>query len=223
MDHPCYKCGRKMEDGKPFCSECGAPQIRVAMPEPTAVPVAAGHEASTAAVSPMELAYPAIPTPSLPVGWLHSLQPCVIAASVAVLLMFVGVNPFMGALPAGFLAVALARRRNLGIPVRAGTGAKLGAITGLFLFGISTILGMLAVALLHKGAEMRSKMMETIQQAAVRYPGPDVQPFLDFAKSPDGFTFILLASLIISLLALIVLGSLGGALGAALLGRRNRP
>ncbi len=33
MDHPCHKCGHSVEDGKPFCSQCGAPQIRVAMPE----------------------------------------------------------------------------------------------------------------------------------------------------------------------------------------------
>ena len=33
MDHPCYKCGHLVEDGKPFCAQCGAPQIRVAMPE----------------------------------------------------------------------------------------------------------------------------------------------------------------------------------------------
>src|SRR6202046_4320983 len=33
MDHPCYQCGHIVEDGKPFCAQCGAPQIRVAMPE----------------------------------------------------------------------------------------------------------------------------------------------------------------------------------------------
>ncbi len=37
MDHPCHKCGQSAEDGVPFCSHCGAPQIRVAMAEPAPV------------------------------------------------------------------------------------------------------------------------------------------------------------------------------------------
>ena len=45
MDHPCYKCGHSIEDGKPFCSQCGAPQIRVAMPEPSLELVPAGDGA----------------------------------------------------------------------------------------------------------------------------------------------------------------------------------
>ena len=47
MDHPCYKCGHSVEDGKPFCLECGAPQIRVAMPEPAA-PVAGNVSSNVA-------------------------------------------------------------------------------------------------------------------------------------------------------------------------------
>ena len=81
----------------------------------------------------------------------------------------------------------------------------------------------LGVAVLHKGAELRSQMMEKIQQAAARYPGPEVQPFLDFAKSPEGFAFMMVASVIFGLAAFVVLGSLGGALGAAFQGRRDPP
>jgi hypothetical protein len=44
MDHPCYKCGHSVEDGKPFCSQCGAPQIRVLLPE--AVPQRYGNVSS---------------------------------------------------------------------------------------------------------------------------------------------------------------------------------
>jgi hypothetical protein len=88
---------------------------------------------------------------------------------------------------------------------------------------MSTILELLAVALLHKGAEIRSQMLDKVQQAAARYPGPEVQPFLDFVKTPDGFAIMMVASVIFGLLAFVVLGSCGGALGAALLGRRDRP
>jgi hypothetical protein len=135
--------------------------------------------------------------------------------------MFFGLNPFLTALATGFLAVAFSRRVP-GTVTNAGSGARLGALSGLLLFGLSTILEMLAVALLHKSAEIRSEMMDKIQQAASRYPGPEVQPFLDFVKTPAGFAFMMVASVIFGLAAFVVLGSCGGALGAAFLGRRDR-
>ncbi len=137
--------------------------------------------------------------------------------------MVLGLNPFVAATGAGFLAVALSRRQSVEGAIGAGAGAKLGALTGLFLFGASTILETVVVVVLHKGAEMRSAMMEKVQQAAARYPGPEVQPFLDFVKSPGGFTFMLAASLVFGLVAFVALGGLGGAFGSALLRRRNRP
>src|ERR1022692_1893972 len=101
MDHPCYKCGHSIEDGKPFCLQCGAPQIRVAMPEAPAEPIAEGSGALPA-VHEAGLGFPA-PISSLPTGWSYALRPCALAARVAVLLMFLGLNPFFAALGAGFL------------------------------------------------------------------------------------------------------------------------
>ncbi|MGA8621653.1 MAG: hypothetical protein WB660_24415 [Candidatus Sulfotelmatobacter sp.] len=150
------------------------------------------------------------------------MKPCALAAAVAVVLTFLGLNPFMAALGAGLLAVTLSRRRGPGTLIRPATGARLGALSGLLLFGLSIFFETLAVAVLHKGAELRSEIMEKIQQAAAHYPGPEVQPFLEFAKSPGGFAFMVVGSLIFGLAAFIALGSLGGALGAALVRRRDR-
>ncbi|MGB8914970.1 MAG: hypothetical protein WCC85_22025, partial [Candidatus Sulfotelmatobacter sp.] len=69
---------------------------------------------------------------------------------------------------------------------------------------------------------IRNAMLDKIQQMAARYPGAEVQPFLDFVKSPGGLEIVMTASLIFGFVALILLGGLGGALGAVLLGRRNR-
>ena len=41
MDYSCHKCGYSIEEGRPFCSQCGAPQIRVAVPD-SMVPAVAG-------------------------------------------------------------------------------------------------------------------------------------------------------------------------------------
>jgi hypothetical protein len=220
MDHPCHKCGFNIEDGKAFCSQCSAPQIRVMIPEPlvaaaTAIP-------ATVAENPLELDYPLKAANPWPGAARNALQPCALAAGAGVLLMFSGLNPFVIALGAGFLAVILARRRSLGSTIRAAAGAKLGALTGLLFFAGSMLLELLAVVALRKGAEIRAEMMDKIQQAAGRYPGPEVQPFLDFVRSPGGFTFMLIAALIFGLLAFVALASVGGALGASMLGKKSR-
>jgi hypothetical protein len=223
MDHPCYKCGHSIEDGKPFCPQCGAPQIRVAMPEASLQSMSAGDGAiaePSGGVGPASLG---IPASSLSVSWTHALKPCALAAAIAVALQRVGLNPFVGALAAGFLAAAFTRRRISGTVMGAGAGARLGVLSGLLLFAMSTIPAMFALAMLHKGAEIRSQMMEKLQQVAARYPGPETQPFLDFVRSPDGFAIMMVASVIFALVAFVVLGGLGGALGAALLGRNDRP
>jgi hypothetical protein len=219
MDHPCYKCGQRIDDGKPFCAQCGAPQIRVPISEASPVPSQAGDGLQVLS-SDAESSFGGIPGSSLPVRTPQA-APCALAAGAAALLMFVGLNPFVAAIGAGFLSVALFRRRIPGTLTRASAGARLGALGGFFLFGMSTILETLAVVVLHKGAEIRGEMMDKFQQAASRYPGPEVKPFLEFVTSPDGFAIMMLATLLFGLVAFIVLGSLGGALGAAFLGKRD--
>lgn len=223
MDHPCYKCGHSIEDGKPFCPQCGAPQIRVAMSEASSESMSADDAATAEPSRGVRPGSLGIPANSLSGSWTQALKPCALAAAIAVALQFVGLNPFLGAVAAGFLAAAFSRRRISGTAIGAGAGARLGVLSGLLLFAMSTIPEMFALAMLHKGAEIRSQMMEKLQQMATRYPGPESQPFLDFVKSPDGFAIMMVASVIFALVAFVVLGGLGGALGAAFLGRNDRP
>jgi hypothetical protein len=220
MDHPCHKCGHSIEDGKAFCSQCGAPQIRVAVADVPIPPPLANDRSAHSLALEAEPMPSGIPLPLLPASWSQQIRPCALAAGIAVVPMFFGVNPFVAALGAGFLAVILSRRGSV---IRPALGAKFGALSGVLLFSMSTVLELLAVAVLHKGSEIRSAMMEKIQQAAARYPGPEVQPFLDFVKTSDGFAIMLVASLVFGLVAFVVLGGCGGALGAAFLGKRDRP
>ena len=223
MDHPCYKCGQSIEDGKAFCAQCGAPQIRVAVAEVPAESLEAGDGSSPALVHEAASGFPDSPIKSLPARWSFAVRPCALAAAVAVGLMFLGLNPFVAALGAGFLAATFSQRRSPGSLIRPAMAARLGAFSGLLLFGMSTILETVVVAVLHKGPEIRSEMMDKVQQAAARYPGPQVEPFLDFVKSPGGFAFMMVASLFFGLVAFLVLGGVGGAISAAFVRRRNRP
>ncbi|MCU1304875.1 MAG: hypothetical protein JWQ87_5159 [Candidatus Sulfotelmatobacter sp.] len=223
MDHPCHKCGHDVEDGKAFCSQCGAPQIRVVLPDVPLEVLAGGATAFPALMHEGEAGITGVPVGPLSTRWAYAMRPCALAASVAVVLLFLGLNPFVAALGAGFLAATFSQRRNIGITIPTALAAKLGAFSGLLLFGVSTLLETLIVVTLHKGPEIRSEMMDKVQQAAMRYPGPQVEPFLDFVRSPGGFAFMMVASLVFGLVAFLVLGGVGGAISAVFQRRRDRP
>ncbi len=122
---------------------------------------------------------------------------------------------------AGFLAVGFYRRRNPGVLIKAGAGARLGAVSGLLCFGMSAVEA-LALAIFHKGAVLRDKMLEAIQQAASRTTDPQAVAMFDYLKSPAGMAVMTVFVLIFACIAFVVLASLGGALGGILLGRANR-
>lgn len=219
MEQPCYKCGQAVEQGIPFCPHCAAPQIRVVLPEP-ASPVAVALPSQGAIVLPSPEPTPYI---ALPMRWSATVQPCAMAALIAAVAMVLKLMvPILAVLGAGFLAVAFYRRNSPGIAVGAGAGARLGALCGLFCFGITAILEALAAVVLHKGEEIRRFLLDAIQQTAARYPDPQFQPGLDFMRSPAGLVFMMVFLLMFGFLTFLLLGTCGGALGGALLGRRDR-
>jgi hypothetical protein len=222
MDHPCHKCAQAVEDGVAFCSHCGAPQIRVTVAQAPLVPVA-DSEAATSPDADGLAEYRTNTPLSFAVQWPHALPACAIAALAAALLMCLGLMvPFLAMLGAGFLAVVLYRRGTLGYLVKASTGAQLGAVSGLFSFGMAAIIEAVAVALFRSGAQVREKMLEAIQQAASRTSDPQAQAVFDYFRSPAGMAVMMVFVLIFALASFIVLGGIGGAIGGAILGRRGR-
>ncbi|HXJ86282.1 MAG TPA: hypothetical protein VMS18_05660 [Candidatus Binatia bacterium] len=216
MDQPCYKCAQLVEEGRVFCPHCKAPQIRVIVAEPATVPAAAPQPSALPAAE-------TVPVIAVPMGWDQAAQPCAVAALIGALSMvFQLIVPVIAALGAGFLAVALYRRRNPEIAVHARTGARLGAICGFFCFGMTAILAALRVAILHEGGKIRATLLDVIQQQAARYPDPQFQPTLEFFRSPAGLLVMLVFSLIVGLIIFILLGMLGGTLGGVGLSRRDR-
>jgi hypothetical protein len=223
MEHPCHSCRQAVEDGVPFCQGCGAPQIRVATVEPLLASESAGAEGQ----SPRDLdAFQTTQDVSKvapPIAWSNALPACALAAAIAAVLIALGLMvPFLAVVGAGFLAVGFYRRRNPGVLIKAGAGARLGAVSGLLCFGMSAVLESLALAIFHKGAALRAKMLEAIQQAASRTTDPQTVALLDYLKSPAGMAVMMVFVLIFAFVAFMVLASLGGALGGILLGRANR-
>jgi hypothetical protein len=218
MEEPCYKCGQMLEEGRVFCPHCRAPQIRVAVADPVmAVP-------ADSPLQPGQLtASETVPIIAVPMRWDQAAKPCAVAAIIAALGMVLRlIVPVIAVIGAGFLAVALYRRRNPEIAVSARTGARLGAICGFFCAGMTAILGAFRVAILHEGGKIRTVLLAALQQQSGRYPDPEFQSSLDFFRSPTGLVLMLVFFFIMALIILILLGMLGGALGGVGLGRRDR-
>src|SRR3954454_23753498 len=105
MEHPCYKCGQIVEQGRVFCPQCGAPQIRVLLAEAAAAPLAQIPLPAQDEILPSSRTLPVV---AFPMKWSRALKSCGLAALIASALMFLG--PFVTMPSAGFLAVVLYRR-----------------------------------------------------------------------------------------------------------------
>jgi len=211
VEHSCYKCGASVEDGTPFCRRCNAPQIRVAGPEPLA-PAAPTPEAAIENYTSY--------APSSTLEWPQALSSAGIAVLATIVLIVI--TPFgLGTLPAGFLCVVLYRRRRPATHLTVGMGARLGALTGGMSFAvIATILALWTA--FRSGKEIHDAILNRIQQYAAQSSYPQVQQVIDLLNTPEGFTFFMIFSLIMTFIAFTIFSSLGGAIGASLLYRKER-
>ena len=239
MDHLCYKCGQGIEEGKPFCLQCGAPQIRVTMPEPSTPPVAAAGSVSPDVSFPdgsfsdghvLSLDPPAVseppsaPTFSTGIAWPRALRVCAIAAVISIVVMTLRVMvPPLATLGAGCLAVILYQRRNQMSRVDARSGAQLGAVTALFSSGVFAIFSAILFAVLQAGGQVRQQLLDALQQVTARSNDPQMQATLDLLKKPEGLATTLLLAMVGFLLISLAAGSIAGALTGAFFSRRNRP
>jgi hypothetical protein len=221
MEQPCYKCRQTVDEGVPFCPHCSAPQIRVVLAEPV-TPVAAAFSSAASQDATVLPASQTLPVLALPMQWSQALKPCALAALVASLLMSMGLNPFVAMFSVGFLAVVFYRQGRRDAMIKASAGAGLGALGGLLWFAISSVLEALIVIFLHKAPELRHELIVRIQQAATQTSDPQVLAVFERLKSQGGLEILMLTGLVFAFLASIVLGGLGGALGGAILGRRDR-
>jgi len=222
MEQPCYKCGGVVEEGKPFCPHCAAPQIRVVISEP---PPMRAQLRDVAAESVEDLpATETVPVLAAPKQTSQIFKHCAIAALVSSLLMSLGLNVIVGMLSAGFLAVVFYRQGQPGVPVRGGIGARLGIASSLICFGISTLLVALGTTVPELRAKMHDQIMDNAQQVVAKYApnDPQFQAALAQLKTPDGFIAAMIAGGVMLLVLSIVLGGLGGFLGGVVLGRRDR-
>jgi hypothetical protein len=102
-------------------------------------------------------------------------------------------------------------------------GARLGAVSGALGFGIFAILISIEVVVFRAGEDLRKTLLEAVRQSAARSPDPQAQQMLEYLKTPQGLALVMVLGLIVMFLIFLIFSSLGGAVGAALLRRKDRP
>ena len=207
MENPCYQCGTPVEEGVPFCRHCKAPQIRVILPEPVEM---AAHSELDAGASEQ----PAI-AGRVSIQWSKGFPAAAIGGLLSALSMFLPFGTLgIGMALAGYFCVALYRRRTLG-PITRGLGAKLGAVSGLLGFVMFAVWTAVQVAVFHAGGELREQLMKAIEQSAAGNPDPNVQTAVAQLKTPEGLAVMMGLGLFITLVGLVVVGSIGGGIAGA--------
>jgi hypothetical protein len=137
--------------------------------------------------------------------------------------MALGLNPLVTLLSVGFLAVVFYRQSRPGAVVKAASGARLGALSGILCFAMTTILVALAATVPDFRTKMRDQILENAQKwAASRPADPQIQAALEQLKTPEGLVMALIVGSIFLFVFSIAVASLGGALGGSILGRRDR-
>jgi hypothetical protein len=204
-------CGAQLPPDSLFCHKCGKPQREVMAPEPQPESVA---EFVPPAAPPIDTA------PQPPALNFHNLVAVRIALVVApaafLLLRLPALSVFLW-VAAGFLAVYFHRRRT-GDPLNVRAGVRLGWITGVIMFAITTVIFTLTVvpSFANGGLAILRQQM----QLQVKNPAdPNVQEALRLLDTPPGLATFLLVMLFMLFVFITLLSMAGGALGAKFVSR----
>lgn len=223
MEHPCHQCGSAVEDGTAFCKQCGAPQIRVMAEDSGSQPMPPG--------TPDDLQPPSEPValggrPAIAPAGIDWSQAVPAAALAGLMLAIAFVIPFFGFLlwliAGGTIGVAMYRRRVPQATLTPGLGARIGAVAGLFGFVVFAVLFAMELLVTRGSGHFRQMLQQVIEQAAARNADPRAQQAIQQLLTPAGLALLVTIVLVLFLAAFLALSSVGGAVGAWLLGKSSR-
>lgn len=121
----------------------------------------------------------------------------------------------------GILTVVLYRKRHPeASPLTSGSGARMGAATGLAAYLIFSIVA--AVDFTRPHSTAREAIVTALQQATARNSDPAAQQIYQKMTSPEGMAFMVTFLMAFLFVFFLGLGAVGGAIGASAT-RRNRP
>lgn len=217
VDRPCHRCGAVIAEGAPFCPQCGAPQIRVAVGSSAGTPLPPG--------TPDEIQPPAQPVFRQGIAWRAARSSIVIAGILAAIAAMVAPVGGIGILFWTFLATIVVVRLYSQRPearLTGASGARLGAATGLSAFLAWVVLFLVAIFGRHQGPQLHEFVIQSMREASANYPTPQATQAMDFIATSGGFATFIVMMLVLLLLFSVICGAVAGALTAALFSRPAR-
>lgn len=222
-----------IEEGVPFCPKCGAPQIRVAVEE--------GNEPATPPMppgTPGQVQPPATPVYPSPTGWGTVPPPpldprriqwrVALPYAIVIGLLGGGLTILLGRFPfffllsmmlAGAVMVRFYRRRT-GATVTPGSGAKLGAFTGLFSFLLDSI--MIVAMFTLERATVQDNMRKALEISGRNADPQSLQMMrnlVDRLNTPEGLATFCVIVILFFFGFTMFFTAVGGMIGAALFGK----
>jgi heme/copper-type cytochrome/quinol oxidase subunit 2 len=205
-------CGAQLPPDSLFCHKCGKPQRDVIEVEPE-------PESVAEFVPPPPPAAPVAIAPQPPAINFHNLVAVRIAfvfAPVAFLLSWIPAVNLLLWIAAGFLAVFFHRRKT-GDLLNVRAGVRLGWITGVIMFAITTVIFTLTVV----PAAANGGIATLFRQQLKNPSDPNVQEALRMLETAPGLATILLVMLLMLFVFITLLSMAGGALGAKFVSRNQ--
>jgi hypothetical protein len=195
-----------VEDGRPFCPQCRAPQIsvRIAVPEPAIRLNAAPDEASD---RDLQERSPDAPT-SAP-GLMDRGIAVRAALKAGVLGIFVGMIPILGIALTGALGVFFYRRGN-GPTLPAALAARLGGAAGVVAFAINSLMITVRIFVFHAQQEYIDAILKIAQSFGANVADPEIQASVHNLFTPAGLAVTFFFGMIFT----VALASIGGALAS---------
>ena len=225
MHECCHRCGGELpaSDGvSPFCPHCGSPQIYLQDYEQQS----GAAEADTTG---------ALPPPRLQqVEWKTAIRCALLVAGIAALLgmvaqrlLVLSLFSWLWTIGGSMITLALYQKRRPLAWMDAGVGARIGVVVGLALVSCLAVAmagaGLVARYGLHSMAGFDAELTQTlhaqIEKAAATAPEPP--EMLRFLYSPEVRAGIMLAGFAMVSGVLLVLSTVGGALGGFMRMRRK--
>jgi hypothetical protein len=211
-----------VEDGRPFCPQCRAPQVRVQVAAPDLEAASRPDSASPGLARPgsaPDQSFPEISQaePFTKPGALDRRIAVRAAVQAGVLGLLISVIPFVGIMLTGALAVYLYRRAS-GFSLTASLGSRLGGAAGAVSFAISSVFMTVRIFFFHALHEYQDVMLKVAHALGLNSSDPEVQDMIHRLSTPSGLAITLLFSLVIG----VALAAIGGAVASAVLQPRSR-
>jgi hypothetical protein len=203
-------CGVQLPPDSLFCHKCGKPQrdVIAAEPEPESVAEFVPPPAAPLAAEPQP--------PALNFHNLVAVRIAFVVAPVAFLLSWIPALNVVLWIAAGFLAVFFHRRRT-GVLLNVRAGVRLGWITGVIMFAITTVIFTLTIVPVAANGGIATLFRQQLKNPT----DPNIQEALRMLETAPGLAAILLVMLLMLFVFITLLSMAGGALGAKFVSRNQ--